>query len=137
MVDIINVTKQGCVLVSLLFSIFFFATMVLVASKDCNLGVNIQFQTDSNVCDIRRLQAKTKLLTAVIRDLLLADDCALVAHAQQAVQQLFDCFADTAKHFGLNVTLKKTEVLHQSHPATKSATATLHSNGWQHAPCIS
>ena len=40
-------TMHGCVLVPLLFSIFA-ATMLVVAFKDCGLGVSIQFRTDNN-----------------------------------------------------------------------------------------
>jgi len=105
-------TKQGCVLAPLLFSIFF-SMMLLVAFKDCNLGVPIQFRTDGNVFNLRRLQARTKVHAAVIRDLLFADDCALTAHSQGEVQQLFDRFAAAARRFGLTVSLKKTEVMFQ------------------------
>jgi len=38
--DVTNGTKQGCLLASFLFAIFF-AMMLLVAFKDCDLGVSI------------------------------------------------------------------------------------------------
>ena len=111
-------TKQGCVLAPLLFSIFF-SMMLLVAFKDCNLGVPIQFRTDGSVFNLRRLQARTKVHAAIIRDLLFADDCALTAHSQVEAQQLFDRFAAAARRFGLTVSLKKTEVMLQ--PADRRA----------------
>ena len=64
--------------------------MLLVAFKDCDLGALIQFQTDGSIFNLLRLQVRTKVFSAVIRDLLFADDCALVAHSQDAAQQLFD-----------------------------------------------
>ena len=52
----------------------------------------------------------------LIQDLLFADDAALVAHTERALQRITSCFADASRLFGLEVSLKKTEVLHQSAP---------------------
>jgi len=122
MFAVTNGTKQGCVLAALLFSIFF-SMMLLIAFKDCDLGVPIQFRTDSNVFNLRRLKALTKTSLAVVRDLLYADDCALVAHSLADAQQLFDRFYAAAVRFGLTVSLKKTEVMLQpaSHSTSTSA----------------
>jgi hypothetical protein len=93
-------TKQGCMLAPLLFNIFF-SMMLLVAFKDCDRGVPIQFRTDGSVFNLCRPQARTKVFSAVIHDLLFADDCALVAYWQDSAQQLFDRFACAARRFGL------------------------------------
>jgi len=71
MFAVTNGTKQGCVLASLLFSIFF-SMMLLTAFKDCNLGVPVQLRTDGNVFNLWRFQSHTKTFLAVLRDLLHA-----------------------------------------------------------------
>jgi len=74
---------------------------------------------------LKQLQAKTKVQVAVLRDLLFADDCALVAHTPADLQLLFDHFYTTAKRFGLTVSLKKTEAMCQSCPPVQSASVTI------------
>jgi len=120
MFAVTNGTKQGCILASLLFSIFF-SMMLLIAFKDGNLGVPVQFRTDGNVFNLRRFQSHTKTFQGVVRDLLYADDCALIAHSPDDAQQLFDRFYAAAARFGLTVSLKKTEVMFQ--PAGQSTPA--------------
>jgi len=66
--------------------------MLLVAFQNCSIGVPAQFRTDGNVFNLRRLQAKTKVKCQVIRELLFADDCALLAHTEKEAQELFNRF---------------------------------------------
>ncbi len=56
-----------------------------------------------------------KSFEQLFRDLLFADDTALVAHIERALQHLISCFAKAAQFFELEVSLK-TEVLHQPAP---------------------
>ena len=110
--SITNGTKQGCVLAPLPFCIFF-AMMLQVAFRDCEVGFPVRFRTDGNV--FNKLQARTKTFAAMIRDLLYADDCALLAHSEADAQHLFDRFYTSASRFGLTVSLRKTEVMLQPH----------------------
>ncbi|GFN92963.1 hypothetical protein PoB_001946900 [Plakobranchus ocellatus] len=74
------------------------------------------YRLDGSLFNLRRFQAQTKTNKRLIRDLLFADDAALVAHTEQALQRLTSCFADASRLFGLEISLKKTEVLHQPAP---------------------
>ncbi|XP_063600256.1 uncharacterized protein LOC134776430 [Penaeus indicus] len=114
---IVNGVKQGCVLAPTLFSIFF-SMMLKQATEDLedDEAVYIRYRLDGSLFNLRRLHAHTKTLEQLIRDLLFADDAALVAYTERALQRLTSCFAAAAQLFGLEVSLKKTEVLHQPAP---------------------
>ena len=114
---ILNGVKQGCVLAPTLFTIFF-SMMLKQALQDLDDddAVYIRYRLDGSLFNLRRLQAHTKTLEQLIHDLLFADDAALVAHTERALQRLTSCFAEAAQLFGLEVSLKKTEVLHQPAP---------------------
>ena len=114
---IINGVKQGCVLAPTLFTIFF-RMMLQRATEDLGDedGIYIRYRTDGSLCNLRRLQAHTKTLEQQIRELLFADDAALVAHTETALQRVTSCFAEASQLFSLEVSLKKTEVLHQPAP---------------------
>ena len=49
-----------------------------------------------------------------MRELLFADDNALVAHSAEEMQKIVHAFSDASKKFGLKINIKKTEVLYQS-----------------------
>ena len=79
-------------------------------------GVYIRYRLDGSLFNLRLLQAHTKTLELLIWDLLFADAAALVASIERALQRITSCFADLAQLFGLEVSLKKMEVLHQPAP---------------------
>ena len=110
-----NGVKQGCVLAPTLFAVFF-SMMLREAKEDLHEGVYIRFRTDGSVFNLRRLLSRTKTLEQLILDLLFADDCALLAHTEEALQTVVNRFAKADKAFGLTISLKKTEVLFQKPP---------------------
>nr|XP_054768285.1 uncharacterized protein LOC129275831 [Lytechinus pictus] len=90
---ITNGVKQGCVLAPTLFSIFF-SVMLKQAMEglDEDEAVYIRYRLDGSLFNLRRLQAHTKTCEQIFRDLLFADDAALVAHTERALQCLTSCF---------------------------------------------
>ena len=112
--EVTSGTKQGCVLAPTLFSIFF-SVMLHVAFKDATDGIDIKSRFDRNPGNVRtsHFSAPTKVKLSTVRDLLFADDCALAACTQEALQRLCDSFAAAARQFGLTISIKKTESLHQ------------------------
>ena len=114
---IINGVKQGCILALTLFTIFF-SMMLEQATKDLDDddGIYIRYCLDGNIFNLRRLQATPNTLEQLIRDLLFADDAALLAHSERPRQRITSCFAEASQFFGLEVSLKETEVLHQPTP---------------------
>ena len=109
-----NGVKQGCVLAPTLFSIFF-STMLNQASEEMHVSDNIFIRTRFNgsLFNLHRLRASSKVSLAMIRELLFADDAALLAHSEKALQHITACFAEAAEIFGLEVSIKKTVILHQ------------------------
>ena len=112
-----NGVKQGCVLAPTLFSMMF-AAMLLEAFRgtDADTGIGIRYRYDGSLFNLRRLQARTKVATDTINDLLFADDCALNATSERNMQQGVDNFAEACDNFGLTINTKKTEVMHQPAP---------------------
>ena len=48
-----------------------------------------------------------------MRELLFADDSALIAHSAEEMQKIVDALSEASKKFGLKINIKKTEVLYQ------------------------
>ena len=98
-----------------LFSIFF-SILPREAKEDLPNGIYIRFRTDGSLFNLRRHLARTKTIEELITELLFADNCALLAHTEEALQHIVNRFSAAAKNFGLTISLKKTEVLYQPPP---------------------
>ena len=70
-----NRVKQGCALASTLFSMMCPA-MLTDAFQDGDNGISIRYRFDGELLNLRRLQAKSKVQTEVLDELLFADDMA-------------------------------------------------------------
>ena len=115
--DVDNGVKQGCVFAPLLFSIVM-AAVIYDAFHNCEKGINFNVRYDGGIFNLRRFKAKTKVHHILVRELLYADDCALVAHTEEDVQVLIDCLSNATKRYGLSISIKKTEVLLQPKPGS-------------------
>nr|XP_014347725.1 PREDICTED: uncharacterized protein LOC106704677 [Latimeria chalumnae] len=109
--SVTNGVKQGCVLAPTLFSVLF------AAFNGMDEGIYIQSRTDGKLFNLRRLKAFTRLLEILVRELLFADNCALVSHTQAGLQKTMDCFTTSTKRYCLTVRLKKTKIMFQPAPA--------------------
>ena len=104
--------KQGCVLATTLFGIFF-GLLLKHAFDTTTEGIYLRTGSDGRLFNLARLRANTKVREVIIRDMLFADDAAVVAHTHDELQSLMDCFSQACNDFGLTSSLKKTNVLVQ------------------------
>ena len=110
--SVTNGVKQGCVLAPTLFSVFL-SPMLDEAFRDMGGGIYIQSRQSADLFNVAHFKAKTKTTRILMRELLFADDSALVAQSAEEMQKIVDAFSDASKKFGLKITIKKTEVLYQ------------------------
>ena len=68
----------------------------------------------ADLFNVAHFRAKTKTTWILMRELLFADDSALVADSAEEMQKIVDAFSDASKKFGLKINIKKTEMLYQS-----------------------
>ena len=111
--DILSGVKQGCVMAPTLFGIFF-ALMLKNAFGNATEGIHLHTRTDGKLFNLSRLNSQTKTQEKLIREMLYADDAAVVAHSQDELQALMDRFATACTAFGLTISIKKTEVMGQN-----------------------
>ena len=110
--SVTNGVKQGCVLAPTLFYIFISA-MLDEAFRVMGDGIYIQSRQSADLFNVADCKPKTKTTRILMRELLFADDRALVAHSAEVMRKIVDAFSDASKKFGLKINVKKTEVLHQ------------------------
>ena len=75
--------------------------------KAADPGIEITYLTDGGVYESQCLKAVTKVSKALVRDLLYADDCAIVAHSGEDLQHLANALSIATKRYGLTIALRK------------------------------
>lgn len=110
--DVKNGVKQGCVLGLTLVSLYL-AAIFEVAFSNVTEGICIQTCDDANLFKVSHFKTGTKTSLKMAREMLYADDSALVAHGEQDMQRRIDRFSQTAGHFSLKVNIRKIEFLYQ------------------------
>jgi sorting nexin-29 len=111
--------KQGDPTPPTYFTLFLTAILNLLAQVTQE-GVYIRTRSDGKLFNLSRLKAFTKVRTELIRDLLYADDAAMMAHSLEAIQEITSRFSEISKAFGLQINIHKTELLYQPTPNNRN-----------------
>ena len=78
---------------ALLYFSIFLSAMLEEAFRDMGDGVYIQSRQDADLFNVAHFRAKTKTAQILVRELLYADDSALVAHSAEEIQRIVHgCF---------------------------------------------
>ena len=103
--EVTNGVKQGCVLAPTLFSMMFSA-MLMGAFQDSDTGFPIRYRFDGNIFNLRRFQAKTKVQTDVLDELLYADDMDKNANTEAKMQRAMDQVSQSCDNYDLTISTK-------------------------------
>ena len=104
--------KQGCVLAPVLFNIYIQCiTRLLARSLNEEDKIHLNYRTDRNLFDLKKLKAKTKVSTTYLLELQYADDCAFVADSAEGLQRVLTRSAELYKKLGLKINIQKTEYM--------------------------
>ncbi|CAE1176295.1 unnamed protein product [Acanthosepion pharaonis] len=111
--SIVNGLKQNCFLALTLFSIFF-SMMLKQATENLDDGDAVYNRNSlgDSLFNLRRLQAHTKTLEQLFRDLLFVDNTALVDQVKRALQRLTPCIVEAARLFRFEVRPRSFTSLH-------------------------
>ena len=106
--------KQGCVMAPVIFNLYVAAATMLFRQRSSpELGIGLTYRLDGSVFNLRRLQCPTKTSEDLITELQYADDCMLVAHSPDELQEALECLSSVYRDLGLVVNTNKTEVMFQ------------------------
>ena len=104
---------QVCVIAPNLFKLFFARVIAVAVEWASGLGIMFRFKINGKLFDPRRPRGAAELLA---RELLFADDAAIVSDNPSSLQEVMDCLVQSISEWGLTLTMGKTKVLYQPAP---------------------
>ena len=102
-----------------LFTLFLVALLSTV-SEHVSAGVFFRTRSHGKLFKLAKLKASTKTKELCIRELLFADDAAIVAHTLEDTREICKQSEQAATMFGLTIITKKTATLYQPPPGQTS-----------------
>ena len=112
--EVTNGVKQGCVLAPTLFSMMFSA-MLMDAFQDSDTVFSIRYRFDDNIFNHRMLQAKPKVQTDVLDELLYADDMDKNASSEAKMQRAMDQVSQSCDNYDLTFSTKRQRLYTNQH----------------------
>ena len=103
--------------------------MLMDAFQDSDTGFPIRYRFDGYIFNLRRLQAKTKVQTDVLDELLYADDMDKNASSEAKMQRAMDQVSQSRDNYDLTISTTKTKVVHQPAPEKPYNEPTINVNG--------
>lgn len=94
------------------------------AFLDCTEGIYILTRIDSKHYNIARLQARTNLREVLICEMMIADETALMSHAEEGLQELLAAWLKPAGSSALTSALKRQASWHKTTPVPKTLPST-------------
>ena len=109
--------KQGCVLAPIIFNLLLVAiTLVSHRYLQSSNFVGIEHRLVGGLFNLRRIQAKTKISSAMISSLQYADDAAFPCLTADGLQRSLDVMSETYLRESLIINTTKTEIISTSSP---------------------
>ena len=81
--------------------------MLLEAFRDMGDGIFTQSHQNADLFTVSHFRAKTKTTNILVREMIFADDSALIAHSTEEIQRIVDAFTNASSKFGLKINIKK------------------------------
>ena len=101
----------------------------MVLSETDNQRIYIRYRSSGKLFNIRRFAAQTKVLLALVRDLLYADDCNLATHTESDMQCFMDRLSKACREFGITISLDKALVMFQPASGTAYIEPSIYTDG--------
>ena len=97
-----------------LFSMMF-SLMLMDAFQDSETGFPIRYRFVGNISNLRRLQAKTKMQTDVLDELLYEDDMDKNASSEANMQGAMDQVSQSGDNYDLTISTKRQRLYTNQH----------------------
>ena len=104
--EVTNGVKEGCLMAPTLFSMMFSA-MLMNAFQDSDTCFLIRYRFDGKIFNLRRLQAKTKMQTDVLDEVLYVDDRDKNVSSEAKMQRAMDQVSQSCDNCDLTISTKE------------------------------